>query len=267
MPAALILSPHLDDAAFSCGGLMAVLADAGWRTVLATAFTASVPHPTGFALACQLDKGLGPETDYMALRRGEDRAAAAILGVSDLRWLDLREAPHRGYGSAAELFGAVRADDDVWRPLAALIAGLLDAVQPDLVLAPQGLGNHVDHRQTIRAVQHAGARTLAYYRDTPYAIRNPAASPFAAVPAAMAAMVDIAAGLDRKVAAACAYASQVGFQFGGPGQAAAALRAFALQEGGGTPAERFQAERFQVERFQAGHQSAILSGFMRPVLR
>ena len=34
-----------------------------------TCFTRSVPDPQGFALACQLDKGLGPEVDYMALRR------------------------------------------------------------------------------------------------------------------------------------------------------------------------------------------------------
>ena len=138
MPTALVLSPHLDDAAFSCGGSMAQLADAGWRTVMATAFTATVLPVTGFALACQLDKGLGPDVDYMALRREEDRAAAAILGVADLRWLDLPEAPHRGYGSAAALFGAIREDDAMWRPLAGKIAALLGDVQPDLVLAPQG---------------------------------------------------------------------------------------------------------------------------------
>ena len=69
MPTALALSPHLDDAAFSCGGLLASLAQAGWRVVMATLFTGSVAEPKGFALACQLDKGLGPEIDYMALRR------------------------------------------------------------------------------------------------------------------------------------------------------------------------------------------------------
>ncbi len=77
MPTALALSPHLDDAVFSAGGLLASLAAQGWRVVMATTFTQSVPDPKGFALACQLDKGLGPEVDYMALRRDEDRAAAA----------------------------------------------------------------------------------------------------------------------------------------------------------------------------------------------
>ena len=82
MPHALALSPHLDDAAFSCGGTLARLAAAGWRVTLCTAFTRSVPDPTGFALACQLDKGLGPEVDYMALRRAEDDAACAALGAT-----------------------------------------------------------------------------------------------------------------------------------------------------------------------------------------
>jgi LmbE family N-acetylglucosaminyl deacetylase len=65
MPVALALSPHLDDAAFSCGGTLALLARRGWQVVLCTVFTASVDNPTGFALACQADKGVGPEIDYI----------------------------------------------------------------------------------------------------------------------------------------------------------------------------------------------------------
>lgn len=239
MPTALVLSPHLDDAAFSCGGLMAQLADAGWRSVLATAFTATVLPVMGFALSCQLDKGLGPDIDYMALRREEDRAAAAILGVTDLHWLDLPEAPHRGYASASALFGAIPAEDEVWRPLADRIAALLEDAQPDLVLAPQGLGSHVDHRQMIRAVRQAAPRHLAFYRDTPYALRETSAVSDHLGPGLQECSFGIAAGLERKVAASCAYASQIGFQFGGPAPLAASLRAFAVREGRGRPAERF----------------------------
>lgn len=241
MPTALFLSPHLDDVAFSCGGLMAQLADAGWRSVMATAFTATVLPVTGFALACQLDKGLGPEIDYMAARRNEDQTAAAILGVTDLRWLDLPEAPHRGYAAAPELFGAIRPDDEIWRPLAAAIAALLDEVQPDLVLAPQGLGNHVDHRQMIRAVLQVAPRHLAFYRDTPYAIRNPDAVLNLEASGMHECALEITDGLERKIAASCAYGSQIGFQFGGPASLAAALREFAVREGQGRPAERFLA--------------------------
>lgn len=234
----LALSPHLDDAVFSCGGLLAQMADAGWRVCMATAFTRSVVPAQGFALACQLDKGLAPEVDYMALRRAEDGEAAAILGVEP-RWLDLPEAPHRGYGSAPELFGPLREDDDVSRPLAALIVALVDELHPTLVLAPQGLGAHVYHRQMIRAVQAAlPGGPVAWYRDTPYAIRNPAASPDVMIPEIGEVVVDIGQGVDRKLLAACAYASQVGFQFGGPGPTAVALRDFAMHEGGAGPGER-----------------------------
>ncbi len=238
MPTALFLSPHLDDVAFSCGGLMAQLADAGWRCAMATAFTATVLPVTGFALACQLDKGLEPEIDYMALRREEDRAAAAILGVSDLRWLDLPEAPHRGYSTAAELFGAIRPDDDIWLQLAERIAALVDELQPDLVSAPQGLGGHVDHRQMIHAVSHVVPPHLAFYRDTPYAIRNPNAVLNVEASGMHECVLGITDGLQRKIDASCAYGSQIGFQFGGSAAVALALREFAVREGQGRPAER-----------------------------
>lgn len=233
-PTALFVSPHLDDVVFSCGGTLASLADRGWRTVMLTAFTATVLPATGFALACQLDKGLAPEVDYMALRRDEDRDAAAILGVSDLRWLDLPEAPHRGYGSAPALFAAVRDDDAIWRDVAARLGEAIREFAPQQLFAPQGLGGHVDHRQVIRAVQEvAGPVPVAWYRDTPYAIRNPAAAALVDAPELGAWTIE--ATLERKVRAACAYRSQVGFQFGGAEATGTALRTFAAQEQG----ERF----------------------------
>lgn len=245
MPCALALSPHLDDAVFSCGGLLAQLADAGWHVCLATAFTATRAPVEGFALACQLDKGLPAEVDYMALRRSEDRDAAVILGVTDVRHLDLPEAPHRGYESASALFGDVRPDDDAWRPLADLVCHLRRDLHPALVLAPQGLGSHVDHRQMIRAVlEVVSAEEVTWYRDTPYAMRNPAAFPdhlLPPLPSTYAALRD--GELDRKVEAACAYASQVGFQFGGAEAAGRALRRFAASEGA-SESDDVAAERF-----------------------
>jgi LmbE family N-acetylglucosaminyl deacetylase len=240
MPTALFLSPHLDDVVFSCGGLAAILAGRGWRTVIATAFTRSVVPAAGFALACQLDKGLPPEVDYMALRRAEDEAAARILAVTDTRWLDLLEAPHRGYGSAPELFGAIRPDDGIAPALDAAFDALGEELRPALVLAPQGLGNHVDHQQVIAAALRCfPAERIAFYRDTPYAIRQPAAPPHPSVPVGTPSTLPIGAVLDRKIAAAQAYTTQIGFQFGGPAPLATSLRGFALREGNGYAAECF----------------------------
>ena len=134
MPTALALSPHLDDAAFSCGGLLASLAQDGWRVVMATLFTGSVADPKGFALACQLDKGLPAEADYMALRRDEDVRAATELGIAAPIHLSFREAPHRGYGSAPELFSQTRGDDAIKADLAPALAGALTRIVTDTAL-------------------------------------------------------------------------------------------------------------------------------------
>ena len=218
MPVALFISPHLDDVAFSCGGTFATLAQAGWQCVLLTVFTRSVPHPTGFALACQTDKGLSPEVDYLALRRAEDTEAARHLGATAVRWLDLPEAPHRGYHSPAALFADLLPTDDIGPELTALLAAAIAETAPQLVFAPQGLGQHVDHRQVMQAVRDVVPLTVPvlWYRDTPYIIRQPEAQPAPELPAGLAevALPLSEAALAAKVAASQAYASQIGFQFG-----------------------------------------------------
>ncbi len=237
---ALIVSPHLDDAAFSCGGTVAAMAHSGWHTIIATVFTRSVMGAGGFALACQTDKGIPPDADYMALRRQEDLDAAALLGCAALHWMDLPEAPHRGYDSAPALFGAVLPNDGVQSEVEAALRDLDAAHRPLAVLVPQGLGNHVDHQIVVRAALAVfSPGRLTFYRDTPYALRHPHATPLPGVPAQHVSRVDIAAWLEARIAASAAYASQIGFQFGGAAPLAEALRAFALAEGAGRYAETF----------------------------
>ena len=214
----LALSPHLDDAAFSCGGTLAQLARRGARVVIATLFTASMPDPRGFALACQTDKGIPPGVDYMALRRAEDAVAASSLGAEPI-WLPFPEAPHRGYGSAAELFGPVRDDDRIAPELGRAVAELVRRVSADLVLAPQAVGGHVDHVLLVRAL-HAvkPAQPLAWWRDFPYGAKGDAPEPFRDVMAGLPARTVLFDDTSRaaKRLACHAYESQLGFQFGGP---------------------------------------------------
>ncbi len=248
MPTALALSPHLDDAVFSAGGLLTTLAKGGWRVVMATIFTQSVPEPKGFALACQLDKELSPEVDYMALRRAEDDAAAGALGIPPPLHLPFREAPHRGYGSPPELFADVRADDRIDRDLAPALADLIAGERPDLILAPQAVGGHVDHVQVVRALRTlASSAPIMWWRDFPYTVREvtpkePLAGLFADLPERAFAFDAEAQG--RKLSACAAYASQIGFQFGGEAGLAERL----AQEAG---IERFRLEGHLPEPFPA----------------
>lgn len=215
---ALALSPHLDDAAFSAGGTLARLAREGWEVWVATLFTASVPNPQGFALACQLDKGLPPEADYMAIRQVEERRACAALRARPL-FLGLPEAPHRGYGSAPALFGPTRPGDDAARRARPALARAIRRVRPALLLAPQGIGGHVDHVALLRALRSLRAprgAALWHWEDFPYTLRRNThpARPFAA---RMRRLRHVAVRGDRaaKLRACAAYATQLGFQFGG----------------------------------------------------
>lgn len=205
MSTVLALSPHLDDAAFSAGAVLAALAGTGHEVTLATAFTRSVPSPEGFALACQTDKGIGPEVDYLARRREEDRRAAGLLGLAQTVHLPFAEAPHRGYGSAPELFGAPRRDDDV---VDALRPALEALGRHDLVLAPLGVGDHVDHRQLLQALAGVDLGPVARWHDVPYVLRlehRPIAGTDVPVPGG---------ALARKLDACATYTSQLVFQFG-----------------------------------------------------
>ncbi len=235
----LAVSPHLDDAVFSAGGILARCARRGWRVVVVTCFTGNVARPDGFALACQLDKGLAADVDYMALRRAEDRAACAAIGATPLH-LPFLEAPHRGYGDAAALFAGRRADDATIEPLlTAALRQLIAEQAPALVLGPTGLGGHVDHL-VVRAALDAllALRTGAVpdvgiapaagdvavedtargkrprywlWQDWPYADRLPT------VPKGSARQTEVRLeAIDRQaLTAGCsAYSSQLGFQFG-----------------------------------------------------
>jgi LmbE family N-acetylglucosaminyl deacetylase len=230
----LAISPHLDDAVFSIGGLLAQAAAAGEQVLLATVFTRSVLAPTGFALACQLDKGLGSEADYMALRRREDQLAAERLGLESPLHLGLPEAPHRGYDYAEALFSGLRTDDPAPTAVAEALGRLLEQMAPDRVLCSLGIGAHVDHLAVIEALEHLDVATERWH-DVPYVLRldaGPTHGP-GALPTNLSELpVGLSATqLERKLNACAAYGTQLGFQFGGEKRMRSAVRALADAEG------------------------------------
>lgn len=229
---AVAVSPHLDDAVFSAGGLLALLSRTGWRVRVVTCFTASVDDPCPFALSTQLDKGLSADVDYMALRRTEDRAAQRRLVTLAPVHLPLPEAPHRGYGSPSQLFTPPRPDDVAGTELQRLLRPHL--APADLVLAPQAIGGHVDHLLTARATAAVSPPSrIGWWRDVPYVART-AASDAGARPATLKGADEVTVGIDAvladKIAAAQCYTTQLGFQFGGPRETAEVLSFVARYE-------------------------------------
>lgn len=239
MPTALLISPHLDDAVFSCGASVALLIERGWDLCVATAFTKSRHPAAGFALENQRDKGLADDVDYMALRRDEDAEALTRLGA-EARHLDLPEAPMRGYETADALFGDYLATDHIDPALQDAIDDLIEELRPNLLMGPSALGGHVDHRRVLDALfETTGDHATAFWRDVPYVIRHPHAALDTRLGVLDEFAVTVDGALDRKVEAAALYVSQLQFQFGGRDAMAKALTDLAHAEGAGVPVERF----------------------------
>lgn len=102
MPCALLVSPHLDDAVFSCGDWLAAHPGA----LVVTVFAGSPPHATGLTpwdAAC----GFGDAGQAVAARRDEDRAALAMLAAVPA-WLDFLDSQYLASPGAGALCAALR---------------------------------------------------------------------------------------------------------------------------------------------------------------
>jgi LmbE family N-acetylglucosaminyl deacetylase len=161
----LVISPHLDDAVLSVGGSIAAWSAAGERVVVATVCTDGPPldavTPSMRALA-----------DYAARRR-EDADACAAVGA-EVRWLGhVERAFRRPFLTTRACFTTrTLLDRSEFAERAALQESLaaLDALEPDRILVPLGVGNHVDHVVAlIAATEWALARgwrdRLLFYED------------------------------------------------------------------------------------------------------
>jgi LmbE family N-acetylglucosaminyl deacetylase len=169
LPRLVVLSPHLDDAVLSVGALIARAAASGRTVEVWTAFTDGPPPEV-------VPPRLRRFADYPT-RLAEDDAALALLGAGHRR-LGLSERLWRSPAPGGSLVGGLRAAFRTPRgrngfqeldTLAELVTHLL--ADPDTeVLAPLGVGNHVDHVEVLLAVLLASARTkalsrLGFYED------------------------------------------------------------------------------------------------------
>lgn len=158
-PLILVIAPHLDDAAFSVGGLLTRLSK-NYRIHILTLFSID-PY--------SIYKGL--KHDFVRLqnlRTAEENAVASLIKAStyQLKWKD---ALLRGYKDFYEPIGK----DE---PMDQYVKEILNVMpeKPHLVLCPLGL-SHVDHRLTrqlmdrVNEMKYNCQIPMMYYEDLPYA--------------------------------------------------------------------------------------------------
>lgn len=187
----IVLSPHLDDAVLSCGAFM-TYARRHTAVTVATFFTEGAPPPYTLSARQHLVQiGAADAEELYQRRRDEDKEALERLGIKAIH-VGLTDALYRRkprHGSRApwlhrclpELdhvyptyrFHIMKTDvpakDTATLDVIVDQINALDAQAPGgcLMLAPLGVGRHVDHVLVRHAAALSSARVV-YYSDFPY---------------------------------------------------------------------------------------------------
>jgi LmbE family N-acetylglucosaminyl deacetylase len=247
----IYLSPHLDDAALSCGGRIYQERQAGLSVLVLNIFAGDPPPAaTETAFVAELHARWELDSNPVQARRAEDKRALALLDAASLYWelpdCIYRRHPATGqflYYTEKHLSGPLHpSEEELVKAVTQRLAALPLALG-GRVYAPLTVGGHVDHRLARQAAEAWGAPggELVYYEDYPYAER----------PGALAAVLkdgnwrdEIAPLAEREMAAkitaiAC-YDSQISTFFSDVDEMAQRLRAYAANVGGGDGwAERY----------------------------
>jgi LmbE family N-acetylglucosaminyl deacetylase len=173
----IYLSPHFDDVALSCGGLVWEQVRAGDSVSIWTVCAGSIPEGELSPFAIELHTRGDTGRDATTQRRQEDIHSCQRLGAS-YRYFTIpdciyRHHPQTGefmYASEAALNGPLQPGDDL--TIIAYRENLKLNLLPDaLIVCPLGLGNHVDHQLTRLAAEGLDS-SLWYYADYPYILHS-----------------------------------------------------------------------------------------------
>jgi LmbE family N-acetylglucosaminyl deacetylase len=188
----VVLSPHLDDAALSCGAVMIYAASRTAVTVITLFTEAGQPPHTLSARRYLKQVGARDAQSLYRRRRAEDRAALESIGITCVHAglpeaLFRRRPQRRLWAPFARLLPELTHIYPVYRRhitagrIAAADAGTLHDVcdivtraagsGPSVVLAPLAVGSHVDHVLVRTAAECSGAQVV-YYSDFPYNRRH-----------------------------------------------------------------------------------------------
>lgn len=235
----LYLSPHLDDAVFSCGALIRDQVDRGDAVTVWTVCAGDPPNGPLSAYAASLHARWGLGADAVARRRAEDQTACARVGAACVH-LDLMDCIYRR--DPVSLHYIYEGDEAIFGELAAVEAERLAPalafswqrkLPADAVLvSPLALGNHVDHQLVRRAAEMLG-KPLRYYADLPYVFAWEAMLPGLLPEGAVEEIAAVSAeGLRAWMDGSAAYESQVSTFWGSREEMESAFRAYAAARGG-----------------------------------
>ncbi len=168
----IYVSPHLDDAILSCGGMIWQQIQSGDQVKIWTVCAKENPYPDLSPYAQDLHDRWGTGDETVAIRRGEDKAACQVLGAaySHYSFYDCI------YRRRADGSPVVTCDielvippeewelNDAKQVLQPMLKNLTSSVN---IVSPLTMGGHRDHR-LVRMMLEEYFSPLYYFADFPY---------------------------------------------------------------------------------------------------
>ena len=234
----IYLSPHLDDAALSAGGLIHDQSRSGIPVEIWT-FMSGFPPEGEFSQFAQLQHyvwGFPSAEAAVQARREEDRRAAAILGAKAVH-LDFLDCIYRRSSDGEWLYSDISVPPHTQDAILPdqIAQAITSRLEPDDRLVCQlAIGSHVDHVLVRQGAERTGLR-LQYDMDIPYFFSNPQELEQKSVGMRKTVHPVTEAGLKSWHAAILEYKSQLPL-FGEfmytPEKAGEALRSYRSEQGG-----------------------------------
>ena len=276
----LYLSPHFDDAALSCGGMIHACTKQGEAVSVLTVCAGGPPVGPLSDYAYGLHERWGQKradaqrlaADMIEIRRNEDRAALRMLGA-EARFLDVPDVIYRRMGGSGAwtvdsdeaLFrGFEPSEHDLLRATAYAIEAEIERIEANSASSPGtgthmlrlyiplAAGDHIDHHLVHQAAERLLARrpelraNAAWYEDYPYAEDPEAVA--SALEGKVAWSPDTvlmrAEDLEAKVASIACYASQISTFWGSLDQMETAVKKMARRVAGDDPSKPARFENF-----------------------
>ena len=171
----IYLSPHFDDAAFSCGGLIWEQVQTGDQVSILTVCAGEPPPVPISNYAQSLHARWETGSNALEVRKDENRVSCQVLGAKAIN-LAIPDVIYRR--SPVDGSPICESDADLTAELQAVEYPIIETLADELIrnipldceiVSPLALGGHVDHRLVRSAVEELG-RPVRYYADFPYSI-------------------------------------------------------------------------------------------------
>ncbi|MEM6529464.1 MAG: PIG-L family deacetylase [Chloroflexota bacterium] len=244
----VFLSPHYDDAVYSCGGTIHQLVQRGEDVLIITVMGGYPPDPLpDTPIVRDLHQRWAAGENPIDEREQEDYAAAAILGTGTTH-MSIADCVYRTSAEGTPLYPD---ENSLWHnihpddPALLRLQNALNASAGVTFYVPLGAGGHVDHlivrNWALNVARRGEAGRLLFYEDLPYnedpeAVRRATEQmPPTKTHTVLLTEPDIAA----KIEGVRAYRSQISTFWQDERMLAARVRA-ALQRGNHAPAEYYR---------------------------